>query len=313
MSLARTPYDGSAIPFTIGLRPLDPAEWIEIDDRLVDHLAQKERLYASAHETVFAAEPSTRAAQREVLDLLTEHLTTRHPELYRKNDGGLEIVPAGRTVALADRPDTPLLTASRLVQEDLVLMRRGEKGWRLAAAALCFPSSWSLSEKFSRTLDEIHAPVPGFSAGTRSATLIARMFDNLRAAQPVERLNWSLQEDDRLHHPRSKGQRDAGISAEEGGLLGKDLLAGTFIRVERQTLRRLPVSGDILFTIRIHLDPLRRLASHPDGARLAASLADQLGALSDAQIAYKGIAENRLALIDVLSAIAERRALNASA
>ena len=29
-----TPYDGSVKPFTIGLRPLDPAEWIEVDDRL---------------------------------------------------------------------------------------------------------------------------------------------------------------------------------------------------------------------------------------------------------------------------------------
>ena len=41
-------------------------------------------------------------------------------------------------------------------------MRRGEDGWRLAAGSLCFPSSWSLDEKFGRPLQEIHAPVPGF-------------------------------------------------------------------------------------------------------------------------------------------------------
>ena len=41
--------------------------------------------------------------------------------------------------------------------------------------------------------------------------------------------------------------------------------ARAFIRVERQTLRKLPVTGDILFTIRIHLDPMAALRE-PSGA-----------------------------------------------
>lgn len=304
MTLTRTPYDGSAIPFTIGLKPLDPAEWIEPDSRLAEHLDQKKTLFANARDAVFAAEPATLAAQDEVLALMADHLTNRFPDIYRRRGQAIEIVPAGRSVALDAEPAAPLVTASRLVQEDLVLMRRDESGWRLAAAALCFPSSWSLAEKFGRPLDEIHAPVPGFAAGTRPAALIARIFDKLQVDQPVERLNWSLQEDDRLHHPRSKGQRDASIRAGTGGLLGADPLTGTFIRVERQTLRRLPQSGDILFTIRIHLDPLRRLAAHPEAARLSSSLANQLEALNEAQLAYKGIAENRAALVRALRAMA---------
>ncbi|TIU52784.1 MAG: DUF3445 domain-containing protein, partial [Mesorhizobium sp.] len=63
----------------------------------------------------------------------------------------------------------PLVQASLLVQEDLILMRRDESGWRLAAGSLCFPSSWSLLEKFGKPLQQIHAPVPGFGPGTRPA------------------------------------------------------------------------------------------------------------------------------------------------
>ena len=81
MTFARTPFDGSSVPFTIGLRPLDPDEWIEPDDRLVDQLEQKDALYKSAFETVFAAEPDTIEAQREVLDMLFEHLPARYPDL----------------------------------------------------------------------------------------------------------------------------------------------------------------------------------------------------------------------------------------
>ena len=63
-----------------------------------------------------------------------------------------------------------------------MLMRRGEDGWRLAAASLCFPSSWSLEEKFGRPLQDIHTPVPGFGRGTRTADIIHRIFDNLAVA-----------------------------------------------------------------------------------------------------------------------------------
>ncbi len=41
-------------------------------------------------------------------------------------------------------------------------MRRGEEGWRLAVGALCFPSSWQLTEKFGKPMSGIHEPVPGF-------------------------------------------------------------------------------------------------------------------------------------------------------
>ena len=32
VSPTHTPYDGTSRPFTIGLKPLDPENWIEIDD-----------------------------------------------------------------------------------------------------------------------------------------------------------------------------------------------------------------------------------------------------------------------------------------
>ena len=86
-------------------------------------------------------------------------------------------------------------------------MRRGEDGWRLAAASLCFPSSWSLEEKFGKPLQDIHTPVPGFGRGTRTADIIHRIFDNLAVAQPVERLNWSLQAGADLYQPLSNAAR----------------------------------------------------------------------------------------------------------
>ncbi len=299
--LAHTPYDGSATPFTIGLKRLDAADWIETDDRLESFLAEKDRHFAERRAQVFAEEAQTRDAQREVLEKLLSHLAGHHANTHMVSDGAVTV--AGRRIPL-DSADPPLMIASRLVQEDLVLMRRGESGWRLAAASLCFPSSWCLAEKFARPIEDIHAPVPGFGRGTRTAALINRIFDNLKPDQPVERMNWSLQTDDALHKPLSSLKRDERAAARPARFTDHAGLDGAYVRVERQTLHRLAESGDILFTIRIHLDPIQMLRNHPERDRIAAAFAAQLRALDADQLDYKGLTTDRERLAAALDRMA---------
>ncbi|KQV09363.1 hypothetical protein ASC68_03425 [Devosia sp. Root105] len=284
-----TPYDGSAKLFQIGIRPLELGDWIEVDERLAADLAEKERVAATHPAAVFLAEAGTEAAQAEVLQLLADHLVERHPSLYRRSARGIEVVPANRCVSL-DSEVEPLRLAAQLVQEDLVLMRRDAAGWRLVAASLSFPSSWSLRDKFGQQLHDVHGPVPGFGPTTRNAQLMTRMFDHARPETPMVRWNWSLYGDDRLYHPET---------ADPGALrFGPGERAqSVFLRVERQTLRRLPLSGDMLFTIRIHVDPLAALEKHPDAASIAAPLIDQLEALTPEQLDYKGLTLERGRLI----------------
>ncbi|MBZ9964441.1 heme-dependent oxidative N-demethylase family protein [Mesorhizobium sp. BR1-1-2] len=297
-----TPYDGSSKLFTIGLKPLALADWIEVDEHLLPFLAEKRRLYAEMPGTVFVEEDGTRDAQREVLDLLEAHLPQVFPETHRCASGGVEVIgAAGNPEGGFAKP--PLVAASLLVQEDLILMRRGDDGWRLAAGSLCFPSSWSLLEKFGKPLQHIHAPVPGFGPGTRPAELINRMFDGLQG-QAVERYNWSIQSGGALYHPLSNVERIERAASRPSRFADGDINAHAFIRVERQTLRKLPVSGDILFTIRIHLDPLAALAHHPDRATLAPAFAAQLEALDIAQLDYKGLTSDRDRLVGVLNQMA---------
>jgi dimethylamine monooxygenase subunit A len=292
---AHTPYDGSAQPFTIGLQQLDLRDWIEIDENLLAYLDEKKRLFDLHADRIFVEEPGSRAAQQEVLDLLAEHLTGHYPDLYERNGNTIAITGSPEPVNLETGKTAPLLNAAQLVQEDLVIMSRDEaRGWHLAAASLSFPSSWTLLEKFGRSMDDIHAPVPGFNAGTRNADLITRMFGNLRPDRSVYRMNWSLQPDGALYHPLASHQKGALYTEEE-------LAAQCFIRVERQTLRKLPVSGDILFTIRIHLDPVNALKKHPQCRAVAQAFCRQLEGLNPEQLNYKGIMTIRERLIDTLN------------
>jgi len=290
---AYTPYDGSSKPFTIGLAQLEPARWILPDAQLDAYLSEKKRLLETYPDVVFVAEPATQDAQREVLDMLVAFLPAQYPDLYRCDGQTMEI--GKRTVDLA--ADPALVTAGFLVKDDLVIMRRKETGWHLVAAFVAFPSSWSLPEKFGRSMDQIHGPVPGFEGGTRNADLINRMFDNLPPGRIVERFNWTVNTDGGLFLPKSNteslGAASVALEAEN-----------TFVRIERQTLRKLPKSGDIVFTIGIHSDPVAVLDGHPDAARLARSFAAQLEELTLEQAAYKGLASKRDSLIAALRGLA---------
>lgn len=288
-----TPYDGSSKLFTIGVKPLDPTDWIDADNRLLAYLDEKDRLAERVFDRIFVAEPGTEAAQAEALTLLADYLPERFPDIYQRTGPQIDIIPAFRRVRL-DTPYPPLLVAGGLVQEDLVLMRRDDTGWRLVAGHLCFPSSWRLHEKFGKALQEIHTPVPDFGRDTRNATIIERMFDNLRPEQPIIRWNWSLHADDALHHPQSCGQ----------WRFGDEKIDSLYFRLERQTLRKLSESGDILFTIRIYLDPLETMEAQPNAAELARALIGQLLAYTLPQLDYKGLTLERDRLIARLQEIA---------
>lgn len=299
-----TPYDGSSKLFQIGLKQLDLGNWIEIDNSFDFQLAEKRRIHAEHAAEVFVAEGGTEDAQAEVLALLHAHLPARFPKRYGLKDGRLKVTGHPELDGLETQGVPPLKNASLLVQEDLIIMRRGETGWRLAAGALCFPSSWVLTEKFGKPMSGIHEPVPGFGPGTRNADLIDRMFDRLQVVQPVERFNWSIQSGEALYHPLSNVERIDRATGRPTRFPDVETAARAFIRVERQTLRKLPVSGDILFTIRIHLDPIALLAKRPDRAALAASFADQLLALDADQLDYKGLTADRDRLVEALRTIA---------
>lgn len=291
---AYTPYDGSSKPFAIGLSSLDPNRWIEPDDDLGRYLDEKRRLAGERYDDIFRSADESLDAQQECLDLLTEHLLQRHSDIYSRD--GSRISMAGHCVDLADTTRPPLFRAGSLIQDDLVILRRKPDGWTIIAAYLAFPSSWSLAEKFMQPMDQVHAHVPGFQGGTRNATIINRVFDNLQPDLPAERFNWSINWRYALYHPVSI--RPA-ADPEASGL---DVM-GAFVRVERQTLRKLPATGDIVFTIRIYLDPVKAFAAADNGPALATSLADQLAGLTDEQMAYKGLAERRDDLVAALREI----------
>jgi hypothetical protein len=272
----------------MGLKALDLREWIEIDEHFEGQLAERRRLLDQRRGEVLGALPESAAGQAEVLELLLDHLPERFPEHYRRANGELANLVTGERFDLAAWREAPLELAGRLVQEDLCLLQRGGPAYRLVAGVLCFPSHWRLADKLGRPLEVIHEPVPGFADGL--AVTVDRFFANLQVVRPVWRVNWSLVDTPQLFLPPEHRAARKAIAAERAG-------EQLWLRVERQTLRRLPRSGDVLFGIRTHLAPL---ADVIDGPGAAQALAARVREMPPGMAAYKGIAAIRDALLSWL-------------
>jgi dimethylamine monooxygenase subunit A len=286
------PFVTGPYRLSMGLRALGPAEWIERDEGIVAELALRRRLLAERRAEVLASLPESAAAEAELLELLIDHLVRVFPRHYRRRNGDVTHHATGETFRLADFARCPLELAGRLVQEDFCVMQAGPEGLRLTGAVLCFPSRWRLADKLGRPLVAIHDPVPGFAE--QLGPPAERMLERLEVERPVWRVNWSLVDTPELFLPPEHRRTRPQVRPDE---VGESL----WLRVERQTLRRLPRSQAVVFTIRTYVEPLAEVLDTPD---LAATLAARLREMPDAMAGYKNILPIRTELLAWL----ERRA-----
>lgn len=289
------PFSAGPYRMQMGLNTLDLDDWIQIDGNYRQEIDERLSLLGGRHDEVFAALPETEAMGAELLALLVEHLPRRFPERFRLDGDVLVDLIDGRRHPLTGDLH-PLDLAGRLVQEDLCLMAAAGQGelYRLVAASLCFPSRWRLADKVGRPMREIHGPTPFFN--DKLLAPVERFFNVLTADRPMVRTNWSIHDDPALFQPAGHGDRpvDPPITAENVG----DRL---FLRSERQTLRRLPQTGVILFTIRTYQCPVAEVAA--ESAR-AETFAAAVSAFPPEMLAYKGLTHHKPALLDYLSRMA---------
>lgn len=238
-------------PFVkMGTKRTSLDDWFVIDDAFDAELALRRRLLAEQRDVVFDCLPTADDAAQEVLDLVSAWLRERG-------------VPTPPIEALAGIDEHPLALAGTLVPDDLCLMIPRDGDWWFEGASLCFPSIWRLSDKFGRPTTDVHSTVAHYRE------VLAEKVDRYFTGMPVDRLvrrrNLSVKPWPLLHVPTTKPEQPLGpLMPDESG-------APFWLRTERQTLRRLPRTGAILFTIKVQIAPANVLLQRSDiGARLAA-------------------------------------------
>jgi hypothetical protein len=224
-----------------GLRPLDGASWLIRDEAFAAQMALRDRLFSEVREACFAETAGSDAAQAEVLERVLAAL---------EGDPGYEITPTSVRrpdgVMVERGRDRPLIEAARLTQEDHAVLAPNDPVNTLIAAALAFPASWTLAQKIGRPLADIHLPVKRIDPAMQSR--IDKVIQRLPLGEPLWRANVLGYNDPSLHQPRVEGEHKPLKLSEK-----------VYVRVERQSLTRLPKTGAALFSIHTSLWPLEGL------------------------------------------------------
>ena len=252
----------------MGLRACAEEDWLLTPDHFGDadmhrrQLALKQELSQHHHAEIFDATPDSMDASLETSDLIKDNLATHH---------GMKLIP--------DASRHPLDAAALQIPEDVLLLapQKTDDGtvWILKAASLAFPSHWVLAEKMNRPMAAIHTPVPGY--GDVLARPVDRFFNAMLKGPISQRRNWALQIDDGLFTPSR---------FDHPPITTDEIASRLFVRVERQTLRKLPVTGWIIFTIQTAIAPI---GMWQDDQPALDDLAALIAAMTPAECDYRGV------------------------
>ncbi|RSL96089.1 hypothetical protein CEP52_011681 [Fusarium oligoseptatum] len=142
------------------------------------------------------------------------------------------------------------------VPEDFAITLRDEKTghYVFRAGIICSSIGWNLGRKMNQDLDVIHGPVPEYKE--KMAFSMNRFFSKMPTSNPIQRGSWGLSQGQPLYLPgdpikASLKYRDA----PNPSLKPEDI----FLRTDWQTLRRLPLSGAVVFQLQSSIHANHRI------------------------------------------------------
>ena len=229
MALANRPLPSMA--------PTAVEDWLVVNGDYAAQLAEKAAILEDHETKVLRIETGAEAAVAELGYVLTDALAERSD--FDVTETAIRC-PDGRTVGRD--VSSGLHLAASTVQEDICILEKRGDEHVLTAALLAFPASWSLTEKIGRPMTRIHQPVHPYDAGI--AMRVQKMFDALPAGRILRRANALGYDDPALFQPRSENARRE-----------KPKGPPKWMRSERQTIRKLPGTGAIVFTILTTIAP----------------------------------------------------------
>ncbi|KIK80278.1 hypothetical protein PAXRUDRAFT_833621 [Paxillus rubicundulus Ve08.2h10] len=218
-----------------------------------------------------------------------------------------------------------------LTQDDIAIMIEGSDGmYYFQAGLICVPGFWRMRDKIGLPLAEIHCEVPQFKEKLQLG--MNRFFKRLPLDKPVIRNNYSIQivklfkVPEATHKPRLDVEEEILSDIDPEELSWSESLNGPEddfahgrsygtgyvpqvdpstlrLRSERQSLRRLPRTGAIVFGIRTYQFKVAELAQERG---VAGRLASAVRSWPDDVAFYKGRRRYRDVLLAYLDECADK-------
>lgn len=306
-ALKSYPFKDKEYKLTMGIKSLDPQEWLLLDPSYKKQVAEKIKILTNTHEaypaeknltglTLFVTKEAIPAIH-EFYDIVMRYMSTKYPMHFVKRGSQLHNLITDETVPYSAsssvNAETHLLNLAKIIQEDFIILqkdptREHEKDgteYYFKGGVFAFAAGFDPSTRFDTPLSFVHHPIPGYEEKLKLS--MNRFFTRIEPSQFVTRSNFSVQthplyyvDDSNKGHNLPEDHEQQPIPIED-----LDFEREVHYRSERQVLTKLPESKAVVFTIRTYLEPLSVLKN--DGPEVCRRLIGAINGLPHDIAAYK--------------------------
>ncbi|KIY43659.1 hypothetical protein FISHEDRAFT_68068 [Fistulina hepatica ATCC 64428] len=239
----------------MSLKRLEPDWWLELESTYVERVAQRKALHVLHGKKIINALPGSEAACRELMEMVIQFLCARYPAQFeldqKKAVFSNRILGTCTDITSAD----PLKFLLENVPEDFAVMIEDKKTslYYLRAGVICSAVGWNIAEKMGRPLHEIHEIVPYYKKVMEFS--MNRYFRKMECSKPIQRASWGFEVGEESLFLQEGDDRFSKRATQDPELRRQDI----HLRVDWQTLRRLPRSQAIVFNYKALFTPLEQL------------------------------------------------------
>ncbi|KAL7628506.1 hypothetical protein AAE478_000021 [Parahypoxylon ruwenzoriense] len=269
---------------TMALKSANPSDLIIIDRNYVSRIRGRQVTMANhAGHALGCIQPGLEAVQEVYSYLLGEYLPTKYPTLFSRDDKLFQnrITGASLPLLTPDDPIAVLRSLGETVEDDMFFLRETPDGHQCIAFVCCCPSGFDPATKLGKTLKEIHEPVPSYE---KIGLSMERYFSRLEVGKSAARVNWSVTTNPDLFNV-------SGNHVNEGDQIEENIdvdIDKARVRMELQTLTRMPKTRAILFSFKTYLYPVKEIKEEGLGRDLADAIEGLKTGNAPGMWVYKG-------------------------
>ncbi|PYH48745.1 heme-dependent oxidative N-demethylase family protein [Aspergillus saccharolyticus JOP 1030-1] len=259
---------------TMSLTKMESDWWIELENTYRARIAQRQALYAQHGSNVLGSLPGSELACKELMEMVLQFVAARYPQYFQlqKLAGGKGHVFHNRILGTAQDVGSrhPLEILIENIPEDFGIMLRDERTgfYFLRAGVVCSSLGWNVGTKIGMQLHEIHEKIPDYKEKMQFS--MDRFFTKMPTDKPIQRGSWGIEVGEPLYMPKGDPQETLRETQNP------DLkLEDCNLRVDWQTLRRLPLSAAVVFNFKALFTPVTEFRDEPGVPALAATVLKQ--------------------------------------
>ncbi|KAF2197453.1 hypothetical protein GQ43DRAFT_203916 [Delitschia confertaspora ATCC 74209] len=243
---------------TMSILKMEPDWWLELENTYMKRIKQRQGLFAKHGKGVLQALPGSELVCKELMEMAVQFLCARYPQYFRLDKEKMVLYNSILNTETDIKRTAPLHVLLNNVPEDFAIMLRDpDTGhYCFRAGVICSALGWNVDSKIGLKLHEIHAPIPDYKEKMQFS--MDRYFSRLHTDKPIQRASWGLEVDQPLYMPPGdphEKHRDVQHSDLE--------ISRCHLRVDWQTLRRLPLSGAIVFNFKALFTPVESFRDEP--------------------------------------------------